>query len=88
MRTGSRRRRLILAIAGAVVATAVAVVVAFNFMGGEKRIERRLERLYSLDDPRFVQEPGVLLGPPLLDGNRYRVLRNGERVAALIGPQL
>ena len=71
---------MILAIAGAVVATAVVVVVALNFMGGEKRIERRLERLYSLDDPRFVQELGVLLGPPLLDGNRYRVLRNGDEI--------
>ena len=80
MRTGSGRRRLILAFTGAVVSTAVAVVVALNLMGGESKIERRLERLYSLDDPRFVQELGVLLGPPLLAGNRYRVLRNGDEI--------
>ncbi|MEO8527013.1 MAG: phospholipase D-like domain-containing protein, partial [Caldimonas sp.] len=33
-----------------------------------------------LDDPRFAQELGVLLGPPMLDGNRYRVLKNGDEI--------
>jgi cardiolipin synthase A/B len=41
-----------LLVAGA--ATALAVVggvLASNFIGGEKKIERRIERLYGLDDP-------------------------------------
>ena len=80
MRFGSRRRRVVFIVLGVIVATVVAVVVALNFTGGEKRIERRLERLYSLDDPRFAQELGLLLGPPLLDGNSFRVLRNGDEI--------
>ncbi len=79
MRFGGRRR-VIFIVLGAIVATVIAVVVALNFTGGEKRIERRLERLYSLDDPRFAQELGLMLGPPLLDGNHFRVLRNGDEI--------
>ncbi|MEP7302730.1 MAG: phospholipase D-like domain-containing protein [Caldimonas sp.] len=68
-----------------VVAAAVAAVVAvglliLNLSSGEKRIQHRIERLYALDDPRFAQELGVLLGPPLLDGNRYKLLRNGDEI--------
>jgi cardiolipin synthase len=47
-------------------------------MGAEKRIQRRLERLYPLDDPLFRHELGVLLGPPLLPGNHVEELRNGD----------
>ena len=55
-------------------------VLAANFIGGEKKIERRLNRLYALDDPRFVRELGVLLGPSFLEGNRPQVLRNGDEI--------
>jgi len=51
-----------------------------NLGSNEKKIERRLERLYSLEDPRFTQELGALLGPPLVDGNRLRALLNGDQI--------
>jgi cardiolipin synthase len=73
------RRRWLIAL-GAALATLAVVLVAFNLMPSEKKIERRLERLYSLDDPRFVQELGLLLGPPVAEGNRYRVLLNGDEI--------
>ncbi|MGZ5265350.1 MAG: phospholipase D-like domain-containing protein [Caldimonas sp.] len=76
----AKRRRMILIVAGTVIATVAGVLLFLNLGSGEKRIERRLERLYPLDDPRFVQELGVLLGPPLLEGNRYRVLQNGDEI--------
>jgi len=66
--------------AGAVVLTLAGIVLAFNFIGGEKKIERRIERMYALDDPRFHQELGVLLGPQFVPGNRLRVLRNGDEI--------
>jgi cardiolipin synthase len=47
-------------------------------MGAEKKIQRRLERLYTLDDPLFRHELGVLLGPPFLPGNRHELLLNGD----------
>jgi cardiolipin synthase len=51
-----------------------------NFVGGEAKIERRIERLYALDDPRFMQELGVLLGPPFLQGTKTRALLNGDEI--------
>jgi cardiolipin synthase len=67
-------------VVGAVALTLLVVLVAFNFMSGEKKIERRIERLYSLEDPRFAHELGVLLGPAFIEGNRNQVLRNGDEI--------
>ena len=67
-------------VAGAVAFTLACVLLVVNFMGGEKKIQRRIERLYSLDDPRFRHELGVLLGPPFVAGNRHRVLQNGDEI--------
>ena len=66
--------------AGVALVTVALVLVVVNFLPGEKKIERRLQRLYTLDDPRFIQELGVLLGPPVLGGNRYEVLLNGDQI--------
>ncbi len=57
--------------AGGAILTLVATVIAFSFIGAEKQIERRIERLYPLDDPCFHQELGVLLGPHFVAGTRY-----------------
>ncbi len=65
------------------VASALALVggvLVSNFIGGEKKIGRQIERLYALDDPRFMNELGVLLGPPFLDGTRIRALLNGDQI--------
>ena len=51
-----------------------------NFMGGETKIEHRIERIYASDDPRFTNELGVLLGPPFLKGNKIRALLNGDQI--------
>lgn len=61
-------------------ATAVVALLAYNFVSNEKRIERHLERLYDIADPHFERELSVLLGPPVVGGNRYRVLRNGDEI--------
>jgi cardiolipin synthase A/B len=63
-----------------VALTLAGVFLAVNLIGGEKKIERRLERLYGLEDPQFRHELGVLLGPPFIGGNRHRVLLNGDEI--------
>ena len=55
-------------------------LLAVNFMGGEKKIERRIERQFAVADPRFRHELGVMLGPPFLDGAAYRALHNGDQI--------
>ena len=70
---------VVLATAGVTLA---AVVVASNFTQREKRIGRRIERLYSAADPDFPRAMGVLLGPAIVEGNRFEVLANGDRIFA------
>ncbi len=74
------KKKLMWSVAAAVAVTLIAVLLVVNLSSGEKRIEHRLERLYSLEDPHFRHVMGVLLGPPVLDGNRYEVLLNGDRI--------
>lgn len=52
----------------------------YNFIGGEKRIERHLTRLYDVADPRFERELSAMLGPPMLGGNNFQALRNGDEI--------
>jgi len=81
-----RKRYTILIAAGFVAFTLVSVVIAYNFIGGETKIERRVERLHAIDEPQFRHELGVLLGPQFVDGNRHRVLLNGDEIfPAMLG---
>nr|WP_109370573.1 MULTISPECIES: cardiolipin synthase [unclassified Massilia] len=49
-------------------------------MPTEKKIETQLTRLYDTDDPQFRRSLGVLLGPPLVEGNKVEVLLNGDQI--------
>ena len=60
--------------------TVVLVLIVMNLGTGEKHIERRLERLYSVHDAQFQRSMGVLLGPPILDGNHVETLVNGDAI--------
>ncbi len=64
----------------AAVLLAIAALVWLNATPGEKKIEVELQRLYSTHDPQFRRSLGALLGPPLVGGNRYEVLVNGDRI--------
>src|SRR6187397_1366235 len=74
------RKTLVIDIVIAVVITALVAFVVFNAQSGEKKIQHRIEHLYSTEDPQFLHAMGVLLGPPVIAGNRYRVLLNGDRI--------
>ena len=63
-----------------VALTVVAVLLVMNFTGGEKKIERRLTRVHSLEDPLFVHQLGAMLGPAMVGGNRVQVLKNGDEI--------
>ena len=70
---------IIAGIAAAVLALVVLLLV-LNFTAGERRIERRLMHRCGVDDPQFTREIGILLGPPILPGNRVVNLENGEQI--------
>jgi cardiolipin synthase len=72
-------RRPVLTIVATVVLTLLATLVVLN-LRAEKKIGARPVHLYSVDDPQFVRSMSVLLGPPLLEGNRVETLINGDRI--------
>ena len=74
------RKTLIVTVAIACIVTLAIALVVVNAQSGEKKIQQRIERLYSTEDPEFLHVMGTLLGPPVLNGNRYRVLVNGDQI--------
>ena len=70
---------IVAGLVGAVIAAVVTVIV-LNFVASEKQIERKLEHRYTIDDPQFLRELGILLGPPIIDGNRITNLENGVEI--------
>ncbi|HEU5283033.1 MAG TPA: phospholipase D-like domain-containing protein [Burkholderiales bacterium] len=69
-----------------IAATTVVVLLMLNLSLGDKQIDRRLEHRYDVADPQFPRTMGVLLGPPLLDGNQADELVNGEEIfPAMLG---
>jgi cardiolipin synthase len=60
--------------------TLVIILVIANLSSGEKKIEHKIERLYASDDPQFLRSMGLLLGPPVVSGNRFEMLLNGDRI--------
>ena len=60
--------------------TLASTLLLLNFSSGEKKLEEQLPRLYGLHDPQYQRSMGVLLGPPILEGNRTQALVNGDRI--------
>ncbi|HEX6571917.1 MAG TPA: phospholipase D-like domain-containing protein [Steroidobacteraceae bacterium] len=75
----SRKRIVLAALVGAVVAIVV-TIVALNFVTSESEIEKSLEHRYGVQDPQFRRELGILLGPPIIDGNRVENFENGVEI--------
>jgi len=63
-----------------VVATLLAVLLVMNFAPSEKKIDTQLTRQYDTNDPQFRRSLGVLLGPPIIEGNKAEVLLNGDQI--------
>jgi cardiolipin synthase len=73
----TKKLPLILATVGA---TAAVTLLAVNFSVGETQITERITHTYTITDPQFQRSMGVLLGPPLVDGNRVDTLVNGREI--------
>ena len=63
-----------------VLLTLLAVFITLNLVPGEKRIEQKLSRSYETNDEQFRRSMGVLLGPPILEGNHVEELINGDQI--------
>ncbi|MEM5310714.1 cardiolipin synthase [Paraburkholderia sp. JHI869] len=63
-----------------VAVTLVVILVIANLTSGEKKIEHKIARLYASESPQFIRSMGLLLGPPVVGGNRFEVLVNGDEI--------
>ena len=76
----TRTKRLVLAGVVGAAAAVMVTIVALNFTTSESEIERSLVHRYGVDDPQFRRELGIMLGPPIIDGNRVQDLQNGAEI--------
>ncbi len=70
----------VLIILVTIAVTIFAVLVVLNLGLGEKKIEKRIETLYTVEDPQFLRTMGVMLGPPVIPGNAGLTLLNGDQI--------
>ncbi len=64
------------------LAGALVLAIGANLRTTEKRLLYRPRRLYTSGDADFRRALGILLGPPLVAGNRITSLVNGEQIYA------
>jgi len=62
------------------VATVTAAFLLVNLTSGEKTVEEQIHHEYNLHDDQYERALGVLLGPPIVQGNRIEALYNGDHI--------
>jgi cardiolipin synthase len=62
------------------IATALVTIVVLNFTASEKHVREEVRHEYAVADAQFLRAMGVLLGPPIVGGNRVETLLNGDRI--------
>ena len=67
-------------LGAAALGSAATLLISRNFFVTEKKIRHPIETDYGIDDDVFTRVMGQLLGPPLLEGNRVKILQNGDEI--------
>ncbi|HTE42538.1 MAG TPA: hypothetical protein VK629_17090, partial [Steroidobacteraceae bacterium] len=66
--------KVAIAVLATLVLSAFTLWLGANLATGEKRLLYRPRRLYTSKDADFKRALGILLGPPLVAGNRVTTL--------------
>lgn len=74
------QKHLAFTIVVTIVLTTVITIITLNLIGSEKKIQYRVESLYTVSDPQFLRSMGSLLGPRLTEGNAVTPLVNGVEI--------
>lgn len=72
----------LIVVLSTLLAGALVLAIGANLRTTEKRLLYRPRRLYTSGDADFRRALGILLGPPLVPGNRITSLVNGEQIYA------
>ena len=75
-----RTKRRLKIIIATIILTVLAVAVIANFSRPEKKVEHTIAHQYTIDDPQFRREMGVLLGPGITEGNDVDPFNNGDEI--------
>jgi cardiolipin synthase len=67
-------------IAAAVVLTILIGLIVINFTASERKVEKEISHLYTVDEPQFLRSMGLLMGPSITEGNKTTELINGDRI--------
>jgi cardiolipin synthase len=73
---------MLVAVLTTLLIGALVLAIGANLRTTEKRLLYRPRRLYTSGDADFRRALGILLGPPLVPGNRVTSLVNGEQIYA------
>lgn len=63
-----------------VFGSATFTLFMLNFASGESQIRRQIGYVTSARDEQFLREAGVLIGSPIVGGNRIEDLQNGDEI--------
>lgn len=74
----TRRRWLLVMVS--VLLSALAMLLARNFATPEKKLSLLVPHSHGISDAQFRREMGLLLGPPILAGNRVTALQDGDEI--------
>lgn len=75
-----RAKRRLKIIIATIIVTVLAVALIANFSRPEKKVEHTIAHQYTLDEPQFRREMGVLLGPGITEGNHVDAYNNGDEI--------
>ena len=64
----------------AVAATVLLALLTLNLSLGDKQIDKRFAKLYTVSNPQFARTMSVILGPSLTPGNKVQELVNGDEI--------
>ena len=67
-------------VSSGIALAVAALLVIVNASSSEEKITERITHEYGIADPQFERSMSVLLGPPLIEGNRIDTLVNGKEI--------
>ena len=67
-------------LGSAAIGAAAGILIAGNLFTEGKKIRKQIVAPYRVGDDAFVRSMGLILGPPILDGNTVKSLHNGEQI--------
>ncbi len=75
-----KKTRLYFIVSLSVLSTLLGVLLILNLSIGDKQIDQRITRAYSVEDPQFLRTMSLILGHSLVPGNKIEELINGEKI--------